>query len=307
MGRRKSRKKGKVLAWIAFLAAVAAIVAIAYFFHSERLRDTRPVKPPPRKVLPKAAPAEPGKTRREAARTLPQPEAARAPRRVVIIIDDIGHDLAPVRELLSLKVPLTFAVLPDGARSAQAAELIHGEGREVILHLPLEPRLGTRANPGAMVLRTSMRDEEIRNRLERSLRSVPYARGANGHMGSLFTENQEKMAIVMKALQEKGAFFIDSRTSSRSRAAEAARQTGIPFAERDLFVDGMPGGEALNRIIRLTETADPAQPPVVIGHPYPETIRTLHRFLPLLRQHGIQVVSASEAVQPVSAGGRAMR
>jgi polysaccharide deacetylase 2 family uncharacterized protein YibQ len=114
-------------------------------------------------------------------------------------------------------------------------------------------------------------------------------------MGSLFTENQEKMAIVMKALQEKGAFFIDSRTSPRSRAAEAARQTGIPFAKRDLFVDGMPGGEALNRIIRLTETADPAQPPVVIGHPYPKPSAPSidSSASPAAR---IQVVSASEAV-----------
>ncbi|PKN33392.1 MAG: hypothetical protein CVU61_13695 [Deltaproteobacteria bacterium HGW-Deltaproteobacteria-19] len=312
MGRRRGRKKGKVLAWIAFLAAVAAIVAIAFFLHSERQRDTRREQVParkvvPSKVVPKAPPAETGKDRREAGRTVPKPEAHGSPKRIVIIIDDIGHDLAPVRELLALKTPLTFAVLPDGARSAQAAAMIHKDGREVILHLPLEPRSETKANPGTMVLLTSMKDDEIRDRLERNTRNVPYARGANSHMGSLFTEHQEKMVIVMKTLQEKGLFFIDSRTSSRSRAGEAARQTGIPFAKRDLFIDGNRDDETLNRILRLAETADPAQPPIIIGHPYPGTIRTLQHVLPLLRRHGILVVSASEAVRPVGNSDRARR
>lgn len=317
MGRRRGRKKGKVLAWIAFLAAVAAIVAIAFFLHSERQRDTRraqvparkvvPSKVIPSKVVPKAPPAETGKDQREAGRTVPKPEAQGSPKRIVIIIDDIGHDLAPVRELLALKTPLTFAVLPDGARSAQAAAMIHKDGREVILHLPLEPLSETKANPGAMVIRTSMTDDEIRNRLERDTRNVPYARGANSHMGSLFTEHQEKMVVVMKALQEKELFFIDSRTSSRSRAGDAARQTGIPFAKRDLFIDGNRDDETLNRILRLAETADPNQPPVVIGHPYPGTIRTLQHILPLLRRQGIQVVSASEAVRPAGNSDRARR
>ncbi len=315
MAGRKRRKKGRLLAWIVFLAAVAAIVAIAYFLHVERQRETRRVQAPPRKAaparavpavaVPKAVPAE----KDRAGRTVPKPrpEAAKAPLRVVIIIDDIGHELDPVRELLSLKTPITFAVLPDGARAAQAAAMIHGDGREVILHLPLEPRSETKANPGAMVLRTDMKDEEIRRQLVRDIRAVPHARGANSHMGSLFTENREKMVVVMKALHEKGFYFIDSRTSVRSRALEAARQTGVSFAKRDLFIDGRSEEEILQQILRLAGTADAAQPPVVIGHPYPGTIQALRNVIPMLRRHGIQVVSASEAVQPVGGDARAMR
>ncbi|NPU85637.1 MAG: divergent polysaccharide deacetylase family protein [Syntrophaceae bacterium] len=312
MGRRRGRKKGKALAWIAFLAAVAAIVAIAYFLHHERQRDTRRAQVPPRKaapvkVIPKAVPAETGKSRRETGRALPEPERPAASRRVVIIIDDIGHDLAPVRELLSLKVPLTFAVLPDSAHSVQAADLIHREGREVILHLPLEPRSETRANPGTLVLRTNMKDDEIRNRLEQGMRRVPYACGVNSHMGSLFTEHQDKMVVVLKVLREKGIYFIDSRTSSRSSVREAARKTGIPFAKRDLFIDGRSDDDTLNQIRHLAETTDSAQLPVIIGHPYPDTIRTLRHVLPLLQRQGIRVVSASEAVRPVDSGDRARR
>ncbi|HOI75563.1 MAG TPA: divergent polysaccharide deacetylase family protein [Syntrophales bacterium] len=319
MAGRKRRKKGKWTAWIVFLTAIAAIVAIAYFLHVERQRETRRVQAPPRKaapartvpavVVPKAVPAEKDRAGRNVPepRPEPKPEAVKGPLRVVIIIDDIGHDLAPVRELLSLKTPITFAVLPDGARAAQAAAMIHGDGREVILHLPLEPRSGTKANPGAMVLRTNMNDEEIRRQLVQDIRAVPHARGANSHMGSLFTENPEKMVVVMKVLHEKGFYFIDSRTSVRSRALEAARQTGVPFGRRDLFIDGRSKDEILQQILRLARTSDTAQPPVVIGHPYPGTIQALRNVIPMLRRHGIHVVSASEAVQPVGGDARAMR
>jgi hypothetical protein len=316
MGRRKSRKWGKVLAWIAFLAAVAAMVAIAYLIHSERPREARradfPARKPPQKSLAvdktpergKHVRAEPART--DPARTRPAPEmsASPSPRRVVIIIDDIGHDLAPLQRLLAIEAPLTFAVLPDGAHSERAARLIHEKGREVLLHLPLEPRPGKGANPGALVLRTDMNDQEIRAQLAREIRTVPHARGANGHMGSRFTEDPDKMAVVLRALRERGLFFIDSRTTPQSRAREAAERTGIPFAERSAFIDDSTAEtDMLNRIRRITAD-DSRQPTVLIGHPYPDTIRSLSRVVPLLAGQGIQIVSASQAVGPVVPGKR---
>jgi len=83
---------------------------------------------------------------------------------------------------------------------------------------------------------------------------------------------------------------------------------GIPFAQRNAFIDGVPDeGKLLETIRRLTEAADDGQPPVVIGHPYPATIRSLQRVVPLLRKEGIQVVSASAAVRRVDAGTTASR
>jgi uncharacterized protein len=261
------------------------------------------VEIPTRSLPQRAVPADRGRAHRETGRTIPSPPAPVSPRRVVIIIDDIGHDLAPLKQLLAIDAPLTFAVLPDGARAEQSARLIHEKGREVLLHLPLEPQPGKGANPGAMALRTDMKDDEIRIRLSQDVRKVPYARGVNSHMGSRFTEDREKMLVVLKALREKGLFFVDSRTTSGSRAREAARQAGVAFAEREAFIDGSPGGdEMLDRLRRVANAADPRQPPVVIGHPYPGTIRALRQVVPLLRGQGIQVVSASAAVRPVDAG-----
>ncbi|HRT27871.1 MAG TPA: divergent polysaccharide deacetylase family protein, partial [Syntrophales bacterium] len=58
-------------------------------------------------------------------------------RRVAIVIDDIGYDLSQVDELLKIRAPLTFAVLPHCQHSQEAAERIHRAGKEVLLHLPM--------------------------------------------------------------------------------------------------------------------------------------------------------------------------
>ncbi len=60
-------------------------------------------------------------------------------RQVAIIIDDIGYDLKPVKELLKIKADLTFAILPLCPHTREAAEMFHRAHRETLLHLPMEP------------------------------------------------------------------------------------------------------------------------------------------------------------------------
>ena len=53
-------------------------------------------------------------------------------------------------------------------------------------------------------------EEEITARTVDLLNAVPHAKGANNHMGSRFTEHEEKMLPVLKVLKGRGLFFIDS-------------------------------------------------------------------------------------------------
>ena len=47
-------------------------------------------------------------------------------RQVAIIIDDIGYDLKPVKELLKIKADLTFAILPLCPHTREAAKCFIG-------------------------------------------------------------------------------------------------------------------------------------------------------------------------------------
>src|SRR5271157_6604309 len=46
-------------------------------------------------------------------------------RQISIIIDDIGYDLGPVRELMKIDVDITFAILPLCSHTREAAEMLH--------------------------------------------------------------------------------------------------------------------------------------------------------------------------------------
>jgi len=214
---------------------------------------------------------------------------------IAIIIDDIGYSLAPVDQLLAIGAPLAFAVLPHSPHARAAAEMIHGQGREILLHLPMEPRNG-KQNPGPGALFRSMMAEDLRQQLDDDLAAVPYVVGVNNHMGSAFMEDEEKLQVVLVELQKKGLFFIDSRTTSASRAEGLARKTGIRFAARRLFLDNDRDRELifknlLNHVRRRNNSSL-----LIIGHPYPGTVGALREAIPLLQSQGIRIVPPSELV-----------
>ncbi len=59
----------------------------------------------------------------------------------------MGHHLELGNQLLDLDLNLTFAFLPDAPFTAQQAAAAFAKGREILLHLPMEPG-STAWNPG---------------------------------------------------------------------------------------------------------------------------------------------------------------
>ena len=216
---------------------------------------------------------------------------------ITIIIDDIGFALAPVEKLLRIDAPLAFAILPYSPHADEAAEMIHGQKREILLHLPMEPR-DRKHNSGPGALLCSMTASDIKKQVDEDLAVVPHAAGVNNHMGSAFMEDEEKLSVVLKELQKKGLFFIDSRTTAASRGKESARKTGIRFAGRGLFLDS--DRQAQELIVKsLLEHREKQSSLVIIGHPYPDTVAALQEAIPLLQSRGIRIVSPSELVEVV--------
>jgi polysaccharide deacetylase 2 family uncharacterized protein YibQ len=214
---------------------------------------------------------------------------------LAIIVDDLGRDLASARDLLAIDLPLTFAIIPQNEEACRVATLAHERGREVLIHMPMEPQGYPRANPGADALFLRQSEPELR-RLVRSYRQrVPYAVGGNNHMGSRFTENQEKMAVVLDELRQAGMFFVDSRTSNRSVAYEVARTTGVPTIRRDIFLDNVQNEELIAREIhKMVRMAARTGAAVAICHPYPETLAALRREASYIRSQGVGVVPVSQ-------------
>jgi polysaccharide deacetylase 2 family uncharacterized protein YibQ len=219
-------------------------------------------------------------------------------RHAAIIIDDLGQDLEAARKLLSFPYPLTFSVLPHLHHSAETAKEAHGAGREVMLHFPMEPLPDAPVGPGAGEIKVGMRQAEVARILDQNLATVPFARGTNNHMGSRATANPALMAEVMRLLEERHLYFVDSRTTGATVGLEVARRMGVPSFYRSVFLDGTETVPyTLGQLRELRRIVEKQRVAIAIGHPYPTTLAALESFLPELERADIRLLPASELLR----------
>ncbi len=209
---------------------------------------------------------------------------------IAIVIDDIGNQKKLAEEIMDLDLNLSFSILPYRPFSKILARKAVNMGRDVILHLPMEP-LDHKWNPGKGALWLSMSRAAILNTLTGDLAQVPMAAGVNNHMGSAFTENKAAMGIFLTDLrQHKGLFWLDSMTSPRSVGVAIAKGMGIVSARRDVFLDNIQKSAAIiKQLDKLVNLARRQGHAIGIAHPHPETLKALRRYQDTLRQE-VQLV-----------------
>lgn len=213
--------------------------------------------------------------------------------RLALVIDDFGLTMEGVADLMAIEQPLTFAILPHHAYSAVIARQAAAQGKEVILHLPMESIGGERAEP--TTIETAMAEEQIKIRVQEALTAVPQVIGVNNHQGSKATADSRVMKAVLSVLQDRGMFFLDSRTSAASVAYRTAKTMGIPAAENDHFIDNSSDVEAIKRELRTAgNLAIRHDEAVAIGHIRPNTVIAIKAMLPELERMGVKLVFVSE-------------
>ena len=226
---------------------------------------------------------------------------AASPPRIALVIDDLGADLEAGRRVLGLPGPLTCAFLPHTPHAATLAEAAHADGKEVILHQPMQAMDNLPLGPGGVYLDTTERD--FRETVTANLAAVPHAVGINNHMGSLLTRHPGHMTWLMTLMRERDAgYFLDSRTTAATVAERMAREQGVPTVRRDVFLDHQVDRDAIHaQFRRLVALAHRQGFAVGIGHPHPETLAVLERELTRLQAHGVVLVPLSELVSVTAA------
>jgi polysaccharide deacetylase 2 family uncharacterized protein YibQ len=222
-----------------------------------------------------------------------EPERLEGPARIAIVIDDVGYSLSGLKEFLRLPYPLAFAVLPGLPHSREAGRLIAEAGKELLVHLPMEPSGSSNPGPGAVL--TGHSDREIEGLLEENLALLPQAVGMNNHMGSRATADPRVMEAVMRFLAARGLFFLDSRTTPATAGPQTAARLGVPLLERDVFLDNENSPayieQALQRGVRAARARGYA---VLIGHVQNvELAAELERLLPSMERGGVTLVAPS--------------
>lgn len=302
----RSRSKGGRYERLLFAGIVIAAVAIALVLwgplRTYRTGEEKKHAPQAKKFEPAPAKERPGKKAEQKTASKRDKIAAIKPAGktalVAIVIDDLGQDARSAQEVLSLPARITFAVMPGLAQSRKVAELARQNSREVLIHLPMEPKnKAMKASPGT--LRSDMTPMDFLATISDDLIAIPSAVGVNNHEGSSLTENKEAMKFLMAELKARGLFFLDSLTSPKSVAYATAREFGLRAARRDVFLDNESDNAAYVRkqLEELGRIAQERGAAIGIGHPHPVTISELRRWLPEADKEGIVIVPVSRLMQ----------
>lgn len=156
--------------------------------------------------------------------------------KIAIVIDDLGYNRKQLDSFLELDIPLTYSILPGEVYSQSLAKELIAKNKEIILHLPLEPK-NRKENPGKYALLTRMANGEIIERFNKNLSMVPGVIGVNNHMGSKFTEDENKMEVLLNEIKRKNLFFFDSYTSKKSKGEKIARKLNLSYLQNQVFLD----------------------------------------------------------------------
>jgi hypothetical protein len=215
--------------------------------------------------------------------------------RLAIVVDGLGYEPSRDAEWLKLPARITVAVIPFGPSSRNVAESARARGWGVILHVPMEPETPTSDRTERFRIRRGMSADEMESLLARMAEGLPMATGASNHMGSAVTADPEAMAAYVSVLKKKGFFLLDSVTTSKSVALEAARLAGIPAARRDAFLDAAMNREEMRRQWeRAVSIARERGTAVLICHGRTESLRMMLELLPRLKEEKVQAVTVDE-------------
>lgn len=261
---------------------------------SEKQTNGAPVpKAPVAEVLEK----EPFEPEAPLVQTAPKPSAVLA-----IIVDDMGVNQRRTRDMLQLHGAFTSSFLTYGADLQKLVRKAQNAGHEVILHAAMEPKGPASLAPDT--IKTSMDEKQIEALFQSMLDKFDglNIKGVNNHMGSKFTENADKLAYVMNMIKAREMYFLDSKTTGRSKGPALALAKQVPFVERDVFLDNKDDYAYIRaKLDQAQNIARKRGFAVAICHPKKQTFQVLHDWLKDLPDNDVKLVHLQEVINLANA------
>lgn len=186
---------------------------------------------------------------------------------IAVIIDDFGNGSKGTEEMLSLPVTFTGAVMPSMPYTEQECEMLKKAGKDIILHMPMEPHTGKKSWLGPTPILNEYDEEKSLEIFKQCLGQIKYCSGFNNHMGSKVTENKTIIGALLREVKDKGLIVVDSVTGPKSVVGEMAEELGVCYLKRDVFLDSTQDlGKVKQNMLKAGKIALEKGYAVAIGH-----------------------------------------
>ena len=194
--------------------------------------------------------------------------------RIAIVMMDLGvSDSASALALAKLPPAVTVALVPFSTKLQSLADQARGQGREVLLEVPMEPFDFPDSDPGPHALLTAAHADENAKRLNWALGRMTGYVGVANLQGGRFLGETGAVEPVLSALAARGLMFFDTGANSNSVAATAARHVGATNAAGAAILDTVQMPDAIDaQLAQLESDAKMNGSAVGTASPYPVSI-----------------------------------
>ncbi len=199
---------------------------------------------------------------------------------LMIIMDDIST-LKEAREIKKLHLKIIPSIFPKTSNHPNTPKIAK-MFKSVMMHLPLEATNWKKPEKITINVRDNLKT--IKEKLKKDLRGFSNIKAINNHTGSKFTAFKKGFKEVIKELRKKHIFFIDSKTTPKSKYIEIQKELGEKIFQRDIFLDNNQKISYIkNQIKKAVRLAKKKGFAIAICHPHPNTFEALSKSKKLLK------------------------
>jgi polysaccharide deacetylase 2 family uncharacterized protein YibQ len=206
--------------------------------------------------------------------------------KLVIIMDDMSF-ASQVRNLKNLHMKITPSFFPPTYNHPHTAEYAK-EFKHYMVHFPMQA-----TNPNfheePKTLHTYSSSDFIESRVIFIKKNFPNLKFVNNHTGSKFTSDLASMKKLYKVLDKYNLIFIDSVTSSKTKAPIVAKENHKILLQRDVFLDNFPTVTYIkNQLKQAVKVAKKRGYAIAICHPHKSTFEALKESKDILK--GVELI-----------------
>ena len=201
--------------------------------------------------------------------------------KLVILIDDVSTK-AQKDKILNIGYTVNMAFLPPTKTHKDSASIAQNLPFYMI-HFPMQ---ASSAFKGEEINTLKITDsyETIEKRVKQLRDWYPNAIYTNNHTGSVFTENEEAVDKLFRALKKYNFIFVDSRTSAKSVIKKYAKKYDMPYIVRNTFIDNDRDYKSIQtQLKKAIDLATKQGYAIAIGHPHDITLKVLKESKHLLK------------------------
>jgi polysaccharide deacetylase 2 family uncharacterized protein YibQ len=160
--------------------------------------------------------------------------------RLALILYGFGDEPAAALPFFDIERPFAVALPPGTETVFRAAR---EKGREIVLHLPLEPINYPQVNPGPGAVLVTMKPSHVSALTRKYLDQAGPVSAVANLMGSMATQDVTVMTAVFRTLRERSVPFLHVTPAAGAVCRSLASDVGVEYAEPDVVIDAEARGK----------------------------------------------------------------